>query len=66
MSMSAQNARKTQPALDFVTTLVDRCAGADVILVATEWPEFAALRPADISETVRHRRVIDGRNCLDA
>jgi UDPglucose 6-dehydrogenase len=39
--------------------------GADVTLVLTEWEEFRKLDPAEIDAVVRHRRVIDGRNCLD-
>jgi UDPglucose 6-dehydrogenase len=40
-------------------------AGADVVLVATEWPEFAALDPAELGAVMRGRVVVDARNLLD-
>jgi UDPglucose 6-dehydrogenase len=40
--------------------------GADLTVVLTEWDEFTTADPAALSEIVRGRTVIDGRNCLDA
>jgi UDPglucose 6-dehydrogenase len=40
--------------------------GADAIVVATEWTQFATENSHDIAKLVRGRVVIDGRNCLDA
>jgi UDPglucose 6-dehydrogenase len=34
-------------------------SGADVAIVATEWPDYRALRPEDFVETMRRPRVID-------
>jgi UDPglucose 6-dehydrogenase len=41
------------------------CDGADVVFVATEWPEFAALDPAAVARVVARRSVVDARNVLD-
>jgi UDPglucose 6-dehydrogenase len=41
------------------------CDGADVVLVATEWPEFAALDPVAVGGAVARRTVVDARNVLD-
>jgi len=39
---------------------------SDVILVATEWPEFKELDPRLIGEKMRSKNVVDARNILDA
>ena len=41
-------------------------AGADVIVLVTEWPEFIALDPARVATLVRRRAIVDARNVLDA
>ena len=40
--------------------------GADVVLHLTEWREFGELDPAVLGEAVAERRILDGRNTLDA
>jgi UDPglucose 6-dehydrogenase len=42
------------------------CAGADAVVVATEWPEFSQLDWAAIAPTMAGRVVIDGRRAVDA
>lgn len=39
--------------------------GADALMVATEWPEFAGVDLQTVKELMRGRRVIDTRNLLD-
>ena len=39
--------------------------GADVLLVATEWPEFLTVDMADVATAMRGYRVVDARNLLD-
>ena len=41
-------------------------AGADVVLVATEWKQFREADPAVLAEVVGSAKIIDGRNCLPA
>jgi UDPglucose 6-dehydrogenase len=47
-------------------TAIEACATVDAILIATEWPEFTSLRPAEVSEVVRSKHIIDARNILNA
>jgi UDPglucose 6-dehydrogenase len=58
-------ARVIAPHLDYFTEVVETIAGAEVLLVLTEWPEYSALDPAALAGLVRVRTVIDARNCLD-
>ncbi len=41
------------------------CAGADAIVVATEWPEFGSLEWSVIAPTMSGRVIIDGRRIVD-
>lgn len=59
------NSRRLFPTLDYAESVPSACEGADVILVLTEWDEFRRIDPKDLDRVVRHRRIIDGRNCLD-
>lgn len=59
------NSARLFPTLDYATSTSEACAGADAVLIATEWDEFVALRPADLEPLVRRRVIVDGRNCLD-
>ncbi|GAA4485358.1 UDP-glucose/GDP-mannose dehydrogenase family protein [Rhodococcus olei] len=59
------NSRRQFPTLNYATSTVEACEGADAVLVATEWEEFRIIDPADLGSVVRSRVVVDGRNCLD-
>ena len=39
--------------------------GADVLLVATEWPQFAEVDLAEVASRMRGHRIVDARNLLD-
>jgi UDPglucose 6-dehydrogenase len=47
-------------------------AGADVLVIATPWPQYRQLRPADLARAMKGRtvldpyRVLDGRACVAA
>ncbi len=60
-----ENSRALFPTLTYSTSVLEACAGADVVLVLTEWKEFKALKPAVLESVVRQKKLIDGRNCLD-
>lgn len=62
---ATENSRRIFPTLGYATSVEDACAGADVVLVLTEWKQFRELDPNDLQSVVRRRSVIDGRNCLD-
>ena len=59
------NARRLWPTLAYAESVREACAGAHVVLVLTEWPEFREIDPEALSPVVAQRAVVDGRNCLD-
>ena len=63
---AGETGRRTFPTLPFVSSMAEAVAGADVVLVLTEWPEFITADPASVAALTRGRTLIDARNCLDA
>ncbi|MEU5547652.1 UDP-glucose/GDP-mannose dehydrogenase family protein [Streptomyces sioyaensis] len=61
-----ENARRVFPTLSYADTALDAVRGADVVLHLTEWREFRELDPATLGDVVAERRILDGRNALDA
>jgi UDPglucose 6-dehydrogenase len=59
------NARKIFPTLNYGTSMLDACRGADLVLVLTEWDEFRKMQPNEVAEVTRSKCIIDGRNCLE-
>jgi len=59
------NARSRYPDLRYRETIEDAVAGAELILLLTEWPEYVGLDPAELKSLVDQPRVLDGRNALD-
>jgi UDPglucose 6-dehydrogenase len=59
-------ARKLLRGVDFVSSAAEAIAGADAVVLVTEWPEFGALDFGDVAEAMRGTLVVDGRNFLDA
>lgn len=53
------------PWVDIVRDPIDVCRGAEVLVVLTEWPEFAAVDPSAVAAVLEGRSVVDGRNVLD-
>ena len=51
--------------VQFCADAYDAAAGADVLVVVTEWNEFRALAPARLRETMRGTLVMDLRNVFD-
>jgi UDPglucose 6-dehydrogenase len=60
-----ENSRRQFPDLGFAESAEEACRQADAVLVLTEWQEFRDMDPVELGRVVRHRRLIDGRNCLD-
>ena len=60
------NSRALFPTLNYATSAFEACAGADVMLLLTEWAEFRSIDPVALKAIVQTPSVIDGRNCLDA
>jgi UDPglucose 6-dehydrogenase len=59
------NARGVCPELGYAGTLAEAVRDAHIVLVLTEWAEFAELTPHDLGTLVAQRIIIDGRNVLD-
>jgi UDPglucose 6-dehydrogenase len=59
------NAARVCPELGYSTSLYEAAQGADVVLLLTEWPEFASLRPDDLDGVVARRNMVDARGALD-
>ncbi|MFP8885904.1 MULTISPECIES: UDP-glucose dehydrogenase family protein [Streptomyces] len=61
-----ENARRVFPTLGYAGSAPDAVRGADVVLHLTEWREFGELDPEALGQSVAHKRILDGRNTLDA
>ncbi|MED7927389.1 UDP-glucose/GDP-mannose dehydrogenase family protein [Nonomuraea sp. LP-02] len=64
--IALDNARKAHPELKYGESVVEAVRGAHVVLLLTEWQEFVALDPEQLGGVVAARRIVDGRNALDA
>lgn len=61
------NARRLSPQLTYVVDRDEAIAGADLILLVTEWDEYRReMRPDHVAALVSSKVIVDGRNCLDA
>ncbi|MRG60445.1 nucleotide sugar dehydrogenase [Agromyces sp. CFH 90414] len=60
-----ENARGRHPQLTYTTSLDEALAGADLVVLVTEWRQYRALDPAAVAVQVAAPRIIDGRNVLD-
>ena len=58
-------ARSLLPAAEYFEDPYDAIAGADAVVIATEWPEFAKLDLARITELAAQPVLVDLRNLLD-
>jgi UDPglucose 6-dehydrogenase len=59
------NARRKSPHLGYAATVAEAAAGADAVLLLTEWAEYKCLDPDQLGTHVVGRRILDGRNALD-
>lgn len=62
---AVENARRVYPGLEYPVSLADGVAGADLVILATEWPEYRELDPVWTAELVAEPVVLDARNALD-
>lgn len=51
--------------VEFAPSAMAAAAGAEALIIATEWPEFAAIDLNELRETMRTPLIFDGRNLLD-
>jgi UDPglucose 6-dehydrogenase len=59
-------ARKLIKGVDFAPSAADCVAGADAVVLVTEWAEFKELDWGQVAAAMSGNLVIDGRNALDA
>ena len=60
-----ETARRRYPDINYAASAADAAAGADAVLLLTEWPEYRDLDPQSFGEVVGTKAILDGRNCLD-
>ena len=60
------NAARLHPELHFCNSAREAVTAAHVVLHLTEWREFRDMDPAVLSDVVALKRIVDGRNALDA
>jgi UDPglucose 6-dehydrogenase len=60
------NARRVCPQLNYAGSVTSAAAGADIVLLLTDWPEFGAVNPDELGTVTAARCIIDGRYMLDA
>ena len=60
-----ENARARHPQLDYRESFDETVAGADAVVLVTEWDEYRYLDPEVVGPLVAERNVIDGRNSYD-
>ncbi|MGA7147784.1 MAG: UDP-glucose/GDP-mannose dehydrogenase family protein [Microbacterium sp.] len=60
-----ENARARHPQLDYRESFEDTVAGAEVMVLVTEWDEYRHLDPAAVLPLVASPNVIDARNSYD-
>jgi UDPglucose 6-dehydrogenase len=63
--VAGPEAQRIMPSLECAATLDAVVAGADAIVLVTEWPEFLALDWSLVAAAMAGNVVIDGRNALD-
>jgi UDPglucose 6-dehydrogenase len=62
--VAARNAERLLPKVEYAPDAYAAIADADVVLLATEWPEYVTLDWARVRDLMRGNTVIDGRNVL--
>jgi UDPglucose 6-dehydrogenase len=64
--VAEEEARKLIRGVDFASSAADCVAGADAVVLVTEWAEFKELDWGKAAQDMSGTLVIDGRNALDA
>lgn len=59
------NAARAFPHLTYTQDLVAALAGAELVVLATEWTDYRELDPALAAKSAKGRHIIDARNALD-
>lgn len=60
------NAERAGPRITYTLDAMHAVEGADLVILATEWPEFVGLDWREVGRRMRGAAVLDARNALDA
>jgi UDPglucose 6-dehydrogenase len=60
------NAGRIHPELTYCDSALEAVDGAHLVLHLTEWREFRDMSPHALEDAVALKRIVDGRNALDA
>ncbi|SNQ49090.1 Nucleotide sugar dehydrogenase [Frankia canadensis] len=63
--VATHNARRALPQVTYSESVDEVAAGADAVVLLTEWRQFAELDPVRLGQLVRRRVVVDARHALD-
>lgn len=61
----AYDPEATAPDFRNAESAIAAVEGADVLLIATEWPEFTEVDLSEVGKRMRGHRIVDARNLLD-
>ncbi len=64
--IAEEEARRLIKGVDFASSALECVAGADAVVLVTEWSEFSELDWGKVAGTMAGTLVVDGRNALDA
>jgi UDPglucose 6-dehydrogenase len=62
---AGDNVRRRHPELQVDDEVEVACAGAELVLLLTDWEEYRGLDPVSLAGVVAHPRVLDGRLAVD-
>jgi UDPglucose 6-dehydrogenase len=63
--VAERSASDLLPAVEMASSAPEALAGADAVVLVTEWPEFRDIDWATAAATMRSPVLVDGRNFLD-
>ncbi|MDQ1597872.1 MAG: UDPglucose 6-dehydrogenase [Microbacteriaceae bacterium] len=63
---AGENARRAYGGLNYADSLADVARNADIVALLTEWQEFRDADPEYLGGLVAQRKIVDGRQALDA
>jgi UDPglucose 6-dehydrogenase len=63
--VAEEEARKLIRGVQFASSAEEAVAGADAVVLVTEWPEFRELDLAAVKASMRGALLVDGRNFID-
>jgi UDPglucose 6-dehydrogenase len=63
--IAEEQARHLMPGIEYAANPLEAVAGADAVVLVTEWAQFGELDWNDVAAKMNGTLVIDGRNALD-